>query len=217
MTITIFLADDHTVVLDGLRLLLETQPDFKVIGDAGDGREAVRKISQTCPDIAIMDIGMPEMNGIEATRQVGQHCPNTRVIILSMHASSGHIGRALQAGAQGYVLKSSVGAEVIDAVKTVLSGNRYLSQKVSNQIVDDYLGKLGSDTASSPLKQLTAREREILQLVVEGKSSAQIAELLSISPNTVDTYRSRLMNKLDLHDLPSLVKFAIQHGLIALD
>lgn len=217
MSITIFLADDHAVVRDGLRLLLETQPDFTVIGEAGDGREAVRKITQNCPDIAILDIAMPELNGIDVARRLREVCASTQVIILSMHVSSGHISRALQAGARGYVLKSSVGSEVIDAVRTVQGGQRYLSQKVSNQLVDDYLSQLEAGQTASPLDQLSPRELEILQLVVEGKSSLQIARLLSLSPNTVDTYRSRLMQKLGLQDLPSLVRFAIQHGVISLE
>lgn len=217
MSITLFLADDHGVVREGLRLLLETQPDFQVIGEAGDGREAVHKIIQDRPDIAIVDIAMPELNGIEVTQQIYETCPATQVIILSMHSSSGHIARALQAGARGYVLKSSVGAELVDAVRAVRVGRRYLSQKVSNHIVDDYLRQLEASEGDTPLARLSSREREILQLVVEGKSSTQIASLLSLSPNTVDTYRSRLMQKLGMEDLPSLVKFAIQHGLIPLE
>jgi DNA-binding NarL/FixJ family response regulator len=217
MSIAIFLADDHVVVREGLRLLLETQPDFEVIGEAGNGREAVRKIVQDRPDIAIVDIAMPELNGFEATQQICESCPETQVIILSMHSSSGHIARALRAGARGYILKSSVGAELVDAVRAVQAGQRYLSQKVSNHIIDDYLKQMEAGEVASPLNRLSPREREILQLVVEGKSSAQIATILSLSPNTVDTYRSRLMQKLGLEDIPSLVKFAIQHGLTPLE
>jgi DNA-binding NarL/FixJ family response regulator len=217
MSLTIFLADDHGMVREGLRLLLETQPDFKVIGEAGDGREAVHKIVQACPDIAILDIAMPELNGLEATWQIHERCPGTQVIILSMYSSSGHIARALQAGARGYVLKSSVGAELVDAIRTVGAGQRYLSQKVSNNIIDDYLKQIEASDIESPLVRLSPREREILQLVVEGKSSVQIAGILSLSASTVDTYRSRLMQKLELEDLPSLVKFAIQHGLTPLE
>lgn len=217
MSITLFLADDHGVVREGLRLLLETQPDFQVLDEASNGREAIHKIIQECPDIAILDIAMPELNGIEVTQQIRESCPATQVIILSMHSSSGHIARALQAGARGYVLKSSVGAELVDAVRTVQVGRRYLSEKISNHIVDDYLRQLEASEGDSPLAHLSPREREVLQLVVEGKSSVQIASLLSLSPNTVDTYRSRLMQKLGLEDLPSLVKFAIQHGLTPLE
>lgn len=217
MTTTIFLADDHAVVRDGLRLMLETEPDFRVIGEAGTGRAVIRQITNHCPDVIIMDIAMPELNGIDATRQVCQICPGTKVIILSMHISSSHVHRALHAGAHGYVLKSSVGAELINAIKTVLSGYRHLSQKVSEQVIDNYISRDRLDTIHNPLDQLSPREREILQLVVESKSSAEIANLLHISPSSVDTYRSRLMQKLDIHNLPELVKFAIQYGLTSLD
>lgn len=217
MRTTIFLADDHAVVRDGLRLLLETNPDFSVIGGAGNGRDAIRQMAQSCPDVAILDIGMPELNGIEATRQLRQICPATQVIILSMHATSGHIFQALQAGARGYVLKASVGAEVVKAVKAVQAGQRYLSQKISDQVIEDYIRQRQPDEMQNPLARLSLREREVMQLVVEGKSSAEIAEILSLSSNTVDTYRSRLMQKLGISDLPSLVKLAIQHGLTSLD
>jgi DNA-binding NarL/FixJ family response regulator len=217
MNISIFLADDHAVVREGLRLLLETQSDFNVVGDAGNGRDAVRKMSECCPDIAILDIAMPELNGIEATRQLGEICPNTQVILLSMYATSGHIFQALQAGARGYVLKSSVGAEVVKAVRAVWEGQRYLSQKISDRVIEDYLRQGQVKEVGNPLALLSSREREILQLVVEGKSSAEIAQILSLSHSSVDTYRSRLMQKLEIYDLPSLVKFAIQHGLIALE
>jgi DNA-binding NarL/FixJ family response regulator len=156
---------------------------------------------------------MPELNGIEATRQLGEVCPKTKVIILSMHVTSGHIFQALQAGARGYVLKSSVGAEVVKAVRAIKAGQRYLSPKISEQVIEAYL----SHGEENPLTRLSPREREILQLVVEGRSSAEIAKILSLAPSSVDTYRSRLMQKLDIYDLPALVKFAIQHGLISLE
>lgn len=217
MTITTFIADDHAVVRDGLRALLEGQPDLEVIGEAANGREAVRQVAQRCPDVVLMDIAMPELNGIEATRQIYQVCPATQVIILSMHATSEHIFRALQAGARGYLLKEAAGIEVINAVRAVHAGQRYLSQKISDQVVNDYLRQREAGAGQDPLARLSPREREILQLVVEGKSSAEVADILSLSPGTVNTYRSRLMRKLGLSDLPSLIKFAIQHGLISLD
>jgi DNA-binding NarL/FixJ family response regulator len=217
MTITIFLVDDHGVVRDGLRVLLEMQPDFKVIGEASNGREALHKIPQVCPDIAIIDIAMPELNGVEATRQIRERCLTTQVIILSMHTSTEQIIRALQAGARGFILKLADGVEVVDAVRAVQAGRRYLSEKVSNHIIDDYLKQVEAGEVKFPLARLSPREQEILQLVVEGKSSAQIASILSLSPNTVDTYRSRLMQKLGLADVPSLVKFAIQQGLTPLE
>lgn len=217
MTVTIFLVDDHAVVRDGLRLLLETQPDFRVIGEAGSGLQALARLKEQCPDVVIMDIMLPQLNGIETTRQLLDICSATRVIILSMHSSADHISHALQAGAQGYVLKSSVGTEVVAAIRAILEGHRYLSQKVSDRVIDDYLARLNASEPLSPLSDLSQRELSILQLVAEGHSSAEIAQLLVISPNTVDTYRSRLMQKLDLHSVSDLVKFAIRQGLISLD
>lgn len=217
MSITIFLADDHAVVRDGLRFLLEAQADFKVVGDASNGREAVQRVTNLCPDIVIIDIAMPELNGIEAARQIHDICPTIRIIILSMYATDEHVLRALQAGAQGYILKESAGVEVINAVRAVHAGHRYLSQKISERVIDGFIRQQSINPPENPLDRLSPREQEILQLVVEGKSSADIAEILSLSPNTVDTYRSRLMQKLGISDLPNLVKFAIQHGLISLD
>jgi RNA polymerase sigma factor (sigma-70 family) len=214
MSINIFLADDHPVLLDGLRLMLETQADLKVIGTADNGREAVRQVTRCQPEVVIMDITMPELNGIEAMRQICEVCPSTHVIILSIHSTIKHILQALQAGADGYLLKESASTEVIKAVHAVYAGRRYLSQKISDRAIDNYLRQQETNQVEDPLAQLSSREREVLQLVVEGKSSAQIADLLCLSLNTVKTYRSRLMEKLNLRDMPSLVKFAIQSGLI---
>lgn len=217
MSITVFLADDHAVVRDGLRFLLEAQPDIEVIGDAADGREAVRRAVQLCPNVMVIDIAMPELNGIEAARQITQTCPSIQVIILSMHSTSEHVFRALQAGARGYLLKESAGIEVASAVRAVHAGRRYLSAKISDRLIDDYVRYRQASEARSPLARLSPREREVLQLVVEGQSNAQIADILSLSPKTVETYRSRLMQKLGIGDLPALVKFAIQHGLTPLE
>ncbi len=217
MSITVFLADDHAVVRDGLRALLEAQPDIRVIGDAADGRETVRRVARFCPDVVVLDIAMPELNGIEAAREIGEVCPATQTIILSMHSTTEHIFRALQAGACGYLLKESAGIEVVNAVRAVHAGQRYLSQKISDKIIDDYIRQRQDAQARSPLAHLSPREREVLQLVAEGKSSAEIAEILALSLKTVETYRSRLMNKLGISDLPGLVRFAIQHGLTPLE
>jgi DNA-binding NarL/FixJ family response regulator len=217
MSITVFLADDHAVVRDGLRFLLDAQDDIEVIGDAANGRETVRQVAKLCPDVVLIDIAMPDLNGIEATHRIGEACPSTQVIVLSMHSTKEHVHRALQAGARGYVLKESAGAEVIRAVRVVHAGHRYLSQKIADQVIDDYARQRETAEAEDPLARLTPREREILPLVVEGKSSAEIAETLFISPKTVETYRSRLMHKLEIGDLPSLVKFAIRHGLTPLE
>ncbi len=215
--ITVFLADDHAVVRDGLGFLLEAQIDIKVIGDAANGRDAVEQVAQLCPDVVLVDIAMPDLNGIEATRQICETCPSAQVVILSMHSTNEYIFRALQAGARGYLLKESAGIEVVNAVRAVYAGHRYLSPKISDQVIDDYTRQREVVEAESPLARLSPREREIVQLVVEGQSSAEIAGTLSLSPKTVETYRSRLMQKLGLGDLPSLVKFAIQHGLTSLE
>jgi DNA-binding NarL/FixJ family response regulator len=217
MTIKVFLADDHAVVRDGLRALLEAEVNISVIGDASNGREAVRQVQKLDPDVVVMDISMPKLNGIEATLQIHETCPSTRVVILSMHSSKEHIFQALQAGAYGYLLKESAGQEVVRAVRKVHSGVRYLSRSITETVIDNYVQQRQALPAQNPLERLSPREREILQLVVEGKPSSQIAKILFLSPKTVETYRSRLMKKLDVRDLPSLVKFAIRHGVTTLD
>lgn len=216
MMTTIFLTDDHAVVRDGLRSLLEEQRDFKVIGVAANGREAVHQIVKLCPDVAILDIAMPEVNGLEAARQIHALHPPIQMIILSMFATTGHIFQALQAGVRGYLLKTSAGIEVVDAVRAVQAGRRYLTQEIQDRIIDDYVSQEKAGPGQNPLMSLTAREQEILQLVVEGKTTAGIATILSLSPKSVETYRSQLMRKLGIKDLPSLVKLAIQYGLTSL-
>ncbi len=217
MSIRVFLTDDHAVFRDGLRYLLEAQRDIKVVGGASNGRDAVREVRRLAPNIVIMDIAMAEMNGIEATEQITRESPATRVIILSMYSSSEHILRAFNAGAHGYLLKESAGAEVVDAIRTVYAGNRYLSEAVSDQMWNIQLSVGKDGEVKDPLSLLSQREREVLQLVVEGKTSVEIAEILFLSPKTVDTYRARIMQKLNIKDIPGLTKFAIQHGLIALN
>ncbi len=217
MSISVLLADDHQVVCDGLAVLLDSEVDIRVVAKAADGRQAVRCALEHAPDIAVLDINMPELNGIEAAREICMSLPSTRVIILSMYATSEHIYRALQAGAKGYLLKDSAGAEVVDAVRTVYGGGRYLSPKIADEVMEDYVAVRSKVADASPLSQLSPREREVLQLVVDGMSSAAIAQTLHLSPKTVETYRSRIMRKLGIRDLPSLVKFAIQHGLTSLE
>jgi DNA-binding NarL/FixJ family response regulator len=217
MSITVFLADDHAVLRDGLRFLLDAQEDIEVVGDAANGRDAVRWVPELRPDVVILDIAMPELNGIDAAVQIGELCPSSRVIMLSMHSTSEHIFRALQAGAYGYLLKESAGGELITAVRRVAAGHRYLSQEISEVMMQDYVRQRETAEVQSPLASLSPREREILQLVVEGKSSAEIADMLFLSPKTVGTYRSRLMQKLGIDDLTGLIKFAIQHGLTPLE
>ena len=215
MAITVVLSDDHTIVREGLRLLLEAQKDIIVVGEAADGRETVRLAKQLHPDVVIMDIAMPQFNGIAATQRIKDCSPSVRVIILSMHVSNEYIFRALQAGASGYLLKESAGTEVVKAVRAVAAGQRYLSGQITETVIE-YIRKFDAGVPKSPLESLSEREREVLQLVVEGKANAEIAHTLSLSVKTVETYKSRLMNKLEIKDIPSLVKFALAHGLTPL-
>jgi DNA-binding NarL/FixJ family response regulator len=213
VTIRILIADDHAVVAEGLRSLIEAQCDMEVVGLAGNGREAVRHALEKKPDVVIMDNAMPELNGIEATRVISERGAYSRIVMLSMHSSSAYVHRALQAGARGYVLKQSVGRELVDAIRTVHAGRRYLSTRLA----DDMLDRLLSDVPEDPLSRLSARERQVLQMIAESHSTADIAGKLSLSRKTVETYRWRMMDKLGLHDVASLIKFAIQHGVVTLD
>jgi len=210
--IKILLADDHTVLTDGLRILIETQPDMQVIGIATDGRQVVNRVKADCPDLVLMDVSMPVLNGIEAACQVREFCPKTLILMLSMHADIEYVNRALQTGAQGYILKESAGAEVLQAIREVMAGRTFFSAKVTERMLVSL-----SKAQKGPLDSLSDREREVLQLTVEGHTSSEIAAQLSLSPKTVETYRSRIMTKLDLGSLPALVKFAIQHGVTGLE
>ena len=213
MPITVFVADDHAIVRAGLANLLGAQPDIQVVGTAADGRDTVRQVEKLKPEVVVMDIAMPQMNGIEAAREIRERVPQTRVVILSMHSSVEHVFHALEAGASGYLLKESAANEIVDAVRAAHGGHRYLSPKIAEVMADN----IGRGSAASPLESLSKRERQVLQLVAEGRSSAQIAAALYLSPKSVDTYRSRLMQKLHIGDVAGLVKFAIQHGLTSLE
>ncbi len=217
MTVSVFLADDHAVVRDGLRFLLDAESDITVVGTAPNGRQAVQQVIELQPNVVIMDITMPELNGIEATYQICHTCPSTQVVILTMHAKLEYVILALQSGARGYLLKESAGVNVVNAVHAVVAGEYYLSQKISDMLIDDFVSQCNAVGILNPLSSLSPREREILQLIVEGKSSLEIASILSLSPKTIETHRSRLMQKLRISDLPSLVKFAIQRGLVLID
>lgn len=217
MQIQVFLADDHGVLRQGLALLLKAQPDMLVVGEADNGHDTVQQVRKLQPHVAVIDIAMSGLNGIEATRTIRADCPATQVVILSMYKTSEYIFRALKAGARGYVVKEAIGDELLEAIRTVHAGHRYLSAAVSDELVEDYLIQRKGDLVEDPLETLSVREREVLQHVVEGRSSTEIAELINLSPKTVESYRSRLMQKLGVHDLPSLVKFAIQHGVITLE
>jgi DNA-binding NarL/FixJ family response regulator len=211
--ITVLLADDHGVVRDGLKHLLAAQPDMQVIGEAVNGREAIRLAGELCPDVIVMDIAMPELNGVEATRHIVKLEPLASIVMLSVYSTTEHVFQAIKAGARGYVLKESIGKELVDAIRAAHHGRQYISRKLMAQGMEDHLPGPGD---RSPLDRLSIREREVLQYVVEGWSSAAIAEQLALSPKTVDTYRSRLMAKLQINDIPGLVKFAIQHGITPL-
>ena len=214
MIITVFLADDHRVLRDGLRILLESQEDIKVVGEAENGKEAIVSITNTKPNVVVMDITMPELNGIEAAQAIHEKLPETGIVILSIPSDLEHVFRALQAGAQGYLLKESAGSEVISAVRSVFLGRRYLSPNIRDAVMESYMQ---GRQIQSPLELLSAREREVLQLTVEGHSSAAIAERMELSPKTVETYRSRLMGKIGVRDLTDLVRFAIKHGITPID
>jgi DNA-binding NarL/FixJ family response regulator len=213
MSISVFLADDHQVMRDGLRTLIETHPGLRVVGESGDGRETVRAIGRLKPDVVLMDIAMPGLNGIEAARQIRRKYPSVEVVVLSMYTTTEHVYRALEAGARGYLLKECAGHEVVAALRAAKEGRRFLSGKISERDVEDFRRRRAAGKSASPLERLSPREREILQLVVEGKSSAAIAKIVFLSPKTVETYRSRLMKKLDVNDLPALIKYAVANGL----
>jgi len=217
LNIRVLVADDHAIVREGLGTMLSHQPDMTVVGLATHGREAIRMVDEYQPDVAIMDISMPELNGIDAISQMLPRHPNIKVIVLSIHETKPYVYRALKAGARGYLLKETAGLEVVDAVRAVYGGERYLSQRISDLVRDVSFRSLDGSKEVSPLEQLSPREREILQLVAEGKTSQEIAERLALSSKTVDTYRSRLMRKIGVEDMAGLIKFAIQNGVISLE
>jgi DNA-binding NarL/FixJ family response regulator len=212
MTIKVLLADDHRVITDGLRWLIEGQDDMKVVALAANGLEAVRRCLESKPDVVVMDQAMPEMNGTEAAQMIRARRGATRVIILSMHSNVEHVQRALQAGVNGYVLKSSAGDELVAAIRAVHAGRRYLSAPLTDELLDRMI-----DAAKDPMSLLSARERQVLKMLAEGHPVVRIAAKLSLSRKTVETYRERTMEKLKLSDLPALVRFALKQGLISLE
>ncbi len=210
--IRMLLAEDHTIVRAGIRALLQNLEGIEVVAEAGDGREAIRLIEAHQPDIVLMDIGMAGLNGLEATARIAKEFPDVRVIILSMYASEEYVLQALRAGAVGYLLKDADMAELEIAIRAVAREETYLSPAVSKHVVADYVRRVGGEPSS--LERLTRRQREILQLIAEGHSTQEIAQMLSISVKTVETHRSQLMERLDIHDVASLVRYAIRMGLI---
>jgi len=214
MTIRVLIADDHAVVTEGLRFVIDAQPDMNVVASGQDGREAVRHAVTTRPDVVLIDHAMPLLNGTEATRMIRERCPKTRVIILSMHSNQVHVLHALQAGASGYVVKKSAAKEVVEAIRTVHEGRRYLSKELVDRVIDQVLL---TPPSTDPFERLSSRERQVLQLLAEGHSASHIAATLALSVKTVETYRTRMMEKLGIHDFANLVKFAIQHGITHLE
>jgi two-component system response regulator NreC len=215
MLIRILLADDHTVVRDGLRALLEKQPDMAVVGEAADGRDSIRLAEEQSPDVVVMDIGMPNLNGIEATRRILAANPRTAVVMLSMHQDESYVLRSLKAGAKGYLLKDSLRSEVIDAIRAVFQGRSFLTRKVSRMLQEDYIRQLESRGLDDRYDLLTDREREILQMVAEGKSNKEVANVLNISQTTVETHRGHILQKLGLHSVPELILYAVRKGIIS--
>jgi len=208
----VVLAEDHTMVRSGVRALLEGAR-LEVVGEAADGREAIRLAASLRPDLIVLDVAMPLMNGIEAAREIRGADGKVGIIVLSMHGDRAYVTEALRAGASGYVLKSAAFSELLKAVDEVLAGRIYLAPSVSRTALDDYVRRVRDEIAPSEIERLSARERQVLQLIVDGKTSGEVAALLALSPKSVDTYRSRIMRKLGIGDLPGLVKFAIRHGL----
>jgi DNA-binding NarL/FixJ family response regulator len=207
--ITILLADDHGVVRQGFRRILESQPDMEIVGEAANGREAIERATELAPDVVVMDVAMPELNGIEATRRLMESSPHTRVLALSMHKDAVYVREILRAGARGYLLKDSIDADLLAAVRAVAHGEAYLSPAIADSVLTDY-----RQHVTDPIDLLTTREREVLQLIAEGKTNKEIATDLKLSIYTVDAHRGRIMEKLNLHSTGELVRFALRKGLI---
>jgi len=211
----IVIGDDHTIVRHGLRKILEERADWEVVAEAGDGREAVRAVVEREPDVAILDIGMPLLNGIEATRQIVRKLPAMHVLILSMHSAEPYIIQALQAGAKGYLLKDSADTDLIRAVNAVSAGKSFFSPAVAKVMLDDYLQRLAQKGIVDRYESLSEREREVFQLIAEGHSNKEIASLLHVSPATVETHRAHILQKLDIHNTAELVLYAVRRGVIS--
>jgi DNA-binding NarL/FixJ family response regulator len=207
--IRILLADDHAVVRRGFQMILAEQPDMEVVGEAGNGREALELAATLKPDVVVMDVAMPELNGIEATRRMADHAPHARVLALSMHKDSVYVREILRAGARGYLLKDAAPADLVSAVRAIAAGEGYLSPAVSDAVLDDYRRHV-----TNPIDLLTSREREVLQMLAEGKTNKEIAGVLNLSVYTVDAHRGRIMEKLNAHSINDLVRFAVRNGLI---
>lgn len=215
MTIRVLLADDHKIVRDGLRTLLEKHADIVVLGEAEDGREALQLTKKLSPDVVVMDIAMPDLNGIEATRQILSEYPGIRVVALSMHSDKRFVSEMLKAGASAYLLKDCAFEELITAIRTVIKGKIYLSPGIAGVVIEDYVST-DRKSESSVFSLLSDREREVLQLMAEGKSTKEVAAQLNVSIKTVETHRTNIMTKLDIHSIAELTKYAIREGLTSL-
>jgi len=214
-TIRVLLADDHKLIRAGLRLVVEQQPDLQVAGEADDGRQAVEMVNSLKPDVVVMDIGMPNLNGIEAARQITQSRPDTAVVMLSMHADEGYVLRALKAGARAYLLKDSATSDLAQAIRAVVEGKSFFSPAVSKVLLQDYMRKLRRTGGEDSYDLLSPREREVLQLLAEGKSNKEVATLLNLSVYTVETHRAKIMQKLNLKGVPELILYAVRKGIIS--
>ena len=212
--IRILLADDHNVMRRGLRLLLESQPGFSVVGEAADGRQAVEQAELTKPDVAVLDIAMPHLSGTDAAQRIGELLPTTAIVILSMHSDEGYVLRALKAGAKAYLLKDSAEGDLIEAIKSVDEGKTFFSAEITKMLVEDYVREIKTRGVEDTYELLTSREREVLHLLVEGKSNKEIAASLSLSPYTVETHRRNLQEKLNLHSFAELILYAVRKGII---
>ena len=212
----IILADDHRIVREGLKSLLVAEPDMQVVGEADDGRKALELVDESPADVVVMDVGMPNLNGIEATRRIAADHPRTRVIALSMHSDRRFVSEMLKAGASGYLLKDGAFEELVGAIRTVAAGRTYLSPRVADVVVDDYLKRMPKGEASA-YASLSAREREVLQLLAEGKATKEAAAILHVSVKTVETHRRQIMMKLDLYSVAELTKYAIREGLTSVE
>lgn len=213
--IRILLADDHNVMRRGLRLLLESQPDFTVVAEAADGRQAVEQADATSPDVVVLDIAMPNLSGIEAAQRIIFQRPNTAIVFLSMHSDEGYVLRALKAGAKGYLLKDSVEGDLIEAITTVHQGKTFFSREIGRMLVEDYIREIRTRGIEDSYELLTSREREILQLLAEGKSNKEIAGVLNLSSHTVETHRRNLQDKLNLHSFAELILYAVRKRIIS--
>ena len=212
--IRVFLVDDHTVVRQGLRRILESDEEIEIVGEAGDGRAAIELVQKLRPHVVVMDVAMPELNGIEATRQILKRVEGAKVLVLSMHGDDVYVRQALKAGARGYLLKDSEDLDLIKAVKAIRAGGSFFSPPVSKVVLSGYLGDKADGEAEDGVARLTDREREVLQLIAEGKTNKEVAHALSVSVNTVETHRKHIMEKLDLHNTAELVRFAIRTKIV---